>query len=329
VGRQRKAGFEGEIVAKKIGILFGRERSFPPALEQEINKRGEGKVVAEAVRVGALRQDVPPGYDLILDRISHEVPFYRSYVKAAVAMGAQVVNNPFWWSADDKFLCNIIARSAGVAVPKTVLLPHKQNPPNTSGESFSNLEFPLDWDGVFSYLGFPIFLKPADGGGWRDVYKVHDPEAFFQAYDRTRELCMMAQEGIEFTEYYRCYVLGRERVRLMRYDPKAPFERRYVQNAPPTEASLLRRIEKDCLALCDALGYDFNTVEFAVRGGVPVAIDFMNPAPDCDLFSIGQENFDWVLASSADFLIERARAPRPFETTGSWPKRIGRAAEAV
>jgi glutathione synthase/RimK-type ligase-like ATP-grasp enzyme len=237
-------------------------------------------------------------------------------------MGAQVVNNPFWWSADDKFLCNIIAMAAGVAVPKTVLLPHKDPPPNTSGDSFTNLEFPLDWHGVFSYLGFPIFLKPADGGGWRDVYKVDDPDGFFAAYDKTHSLCMLAQEAIEFDSYYRCYVLGRERVRVMRYDPKAPFERRYVRNGPPTEPRLLRRIEKDCLALCNALGYDFNTVEFAVRDGVPIAIDFMNPAPDCDLFSIGQENFDWVLANSAEFLIERTLKPRPFEMTGSWPERL-------
>jgi glutathione synthase/RimK-type ligase-like ATP-grasp enzyme len=247
--------------------LFGRERSFPPALEEEINRRGKTSVIAQAVRMGALRQDVAAPYDLIVDRISHEVPFYRTYLKAAIATGSQVVNNPFWWSADDKFLCNIVARAAGVAVPKTILLPHKQNPPNTSGESFTNLEFPLDWDAVFSHLGFPIFMKPADGGGWRDVYKVHDREAFFQAYDRTRALCMLAQESIEFTEYYRCYVLGRKRVRVMRYDPKAPFERRYVRNAPPTSPALLARIEKDCLALCDALGYDFNTVEFAVPAG--------------------------------------------------------------
>jgi len=306
-------------VLKRIGILYGVERSFPPALAETIRRRGEGRVTAEPVQVGALRQDLHAPYDLIVDRISHEVPFYRTFLKTAAAQGTQVVNNPFWWSADDKFLDNVIARAAGVAVPRTFLLPHKSHPPNTTDASFSNLAYPLDWDGVFAHLGFPIFMKPADGGGWRDVYKVNDAAEFFAAYDKTGSLCMMAQEAIEFTDYYRCYVLGRERVRVMRYDPKLPFERRYVLDAPPADPALLARVERDALTLCRALGYDFNTVEFAIRDGVPYAIDFMNPAPDCDLPSVGPANFDWVLNHATEFLIDRVLRPRPLELTGAWP----------
>ena len=312
-------------MSHRIGILYGMERSFPPALAAEIGRRSGGAVTAEPVRLGPLRQDAPPRYDLIVDRISHEVPFYRTYLKTEAAKGVQIVNNPFWWSTDDKFLDNVIAEQAGVAVPRTVLLPHKKHPPNTSSETFTNLEYPLNWDSVFEYLGFPIFMKPADGGGWKDVYKVHDPGEFFAAYDLTHTLCMMAQEAIEFTEYYRCYCLGRERVRIMRYDPRAPFERRYVRDAGPADPTLLKRIERDCLALCDALGYDFDTLEFAVRDGIPIAIDFMNPAPDCDLFSVGEDNFAWVLENAAEFLIERVQHPRPFELSGRWTERLRRA----
>ena len=169
------------------------------------------------------------------------------------------------------------------------------------------------------YLGFPIFMKPAYGGGWKDVYKCDDPQSFFEAYDQTRDLTMMAQEAIDFTEYYRCYVLGRSRVHIMRYDPKVPFHERYVQNPPPVEPTLLARMERDCINLCNALGYDMNTVEFAIRDGIPYAIDFMNSAPDADLNSIGQANFDWVVKNMADMLIERVQQPRPFEITGNWP----------
>ncbi len=313
---------------KKIGILYGMERSFPPALAAEINRIGGGSVVAEPLKVGAVRQDRVTGYDVILDRISQDVPFYRTFLKAAAARGAQVLPNPFWWAADDKFVCNLVALRAGVAVPKTVLLPHKEHPPNTTSESFTNLEYPLDWDGVFGYLGFPIFMKPAHGGGWRDVYKVEDPESFWRAYDQTDSLTMIAQEAIDFTEYYRCYGLGRERVRIMRYDPKAPFERRYVRDAPPTEPRLHARMERDVLALCRALGYDVNTVEFAVRDGVPYAIDFMNPAPDCDVFSVGPENFQWVLKNTAEILVERAENPRPLELAGSWTAAAGAVTKA-
>ena len=136
---------------------------------------------------------------------------------------------------------------------------------------------------------------------------------------------MMAQEAIDFIEYYRCYVLGRERVRVMRYDPKAPFDRRYVRDAAPTKPSLLERITKDCLTLCEELGYDFNTVEFAVRDGVPIAIDFMNPAPDCDSFSVGPDNFAWVIKNAAEVLVDRALNPRAIETCGAWPRRLAAA----
>ena len=307
---------------KKIGLLYGQERSFPPALADEINRRSAGKIVAEPCKIGPLCQDIPADYDVILDRISHEVPFYRTYLKQAAASGVQVINNPFWWSCDDKYFNNVVAQGCGVAVPRTVLLPHKEHPPNTKAESFANLVYPIDWDAVFRYLGFPIFMKPADGGGWRDVYKVDDRESFFRAFDQTGKLSMMAQEAIEFTEYYRCYAIGRKDVRVMRYDPKASFENRYVKDAAPTEAKLLRKIETDCLALCRALGYDMNTIEFAVRDGVPYAIDFMNPAPDCDLFSVGRENFDWVLKAVAELLIDRAENPKPIELSGNWPEKM-------
>ncbi|MBI1851497.1 MAG: hypothetical protein HYR85_14245 [Planctomycetes bacterium] len=318
---------------KRIGILYGMERSFPPALAKRINELGRGEIEAGPVVVGAVRQDVRPPYDLILDRISHEVTFYRYYLKAAAAHGVQVVNNPFWWSSDDKFVDNIIAQSVGVAVPRTVILPLKSHPPNTTAESFSNLQYPLEWEDVFDYLGFPIFMKPTYGGGWKNVFKVSNLEEFFRAYDSTGDLSMMAQEAIEFTEYYRCYAIGRRTVKIMRYDPTAPFRERYVRNAPPLDSTMAAKLQRDCLALCRALGYDFNTLEFAVRDGIPYAIDFMNPAPDCDAFSVGPENFEWVLGNAADFLIERVKKPQPLELAGDWISKLrasdGGAAAAI
>ncbi|MGH7162578.1 MAG: ATP-grasp domain-containing protein [Planctomycetota bacterium] len=305
-------------MAKKIGLLYGLERTFPGALAEEVRRQTGGKVACEPVLTGALRVDRRLLYDVILDRISHEVPFYRTLLKQAAMQGTQVVNNPFWFSADDKYFGCLVAIQQGVGVPRTILLPHKDQPPNTKSDSFSNLRFPLEWEELFSYLGFPIYLKPAYGGGWKHVYKVHDPVEFFEAYHKTGDLCMMAQESIEFSEYYRCYVIGRERVHLMRYDPRAAFHERYVRNAPPVDRALSERMERDCVALCGALGYDFNTVELAVREGVPYAIDFTNPCPDCDPPSVGDENFEWVLKAAAELLIRRAKEPRQVELTGHW-----------
>jgi len=311
---------------KKIGLLFGMEDSFPWALVDAIAARGNGEIVAEPVSISALRDTERFDYALILDRISHEVLFYRTFLKVAAARGVQIVNNPFWWSADDKYFGNIVAESVGVATPRTMLLPHKHRPPNTEAASYRNLRF-VDWNGVFEYLRFPIFLKPAYGGGWKDVYKVDDPGEFFTAYDSSRDLVMMAQEAIDFESYFRIYVIGRERVHIMRYDPKRPFHERYVRDGAAIEPALHEKLQRDALALSTALGYDMNTVELAVRGGIPYAIDFTNPAPDADVNSIGVDNFGWIVENMADVLLARVRNPRPFELTGAWPQALADHAE--
>ena len=150
---------------KKVGLLVGREVTFPRALIERVNERGGGEVVAEMVTVGGVRHDMSKEYDLIIDRISHEVPFYRAYMKRAVLEGTIVVNNPFWWQADDKFFNYSLATKLGVAVPKTVLLPQKDYIEGITPESLRNLEFPLDWQAIADYVGFPAIIKPFDGGG--------------------------------------------------------------------------------------------------------------------------------------------------------------------
>lgn len=306
---------------KRIGLLFGMEDTFPWAVIRAIDEIGAGEVTAGPVELSYIADQQRFDYALILDRISHEVPYYRTFLKAAAAQGVEVINNPFWWSADDKYFGNLVAASVGVATPRTILLPHKERPPNTEATSFRNMRF-VEWHEVFAYLGFPIFLKPAYGGGWKDVYKCDTPEELFAAYDKSRDLTMMAQEAIDFTEYYRCYAIGRERVHLMRYDPRAPFHERYVRDAPPIEPAFEAKLRHDALALSQALGYDMNTVELAVRDGIPYAIDFTNPAPDADLNSVGEANFAWVVRNMAEVLVDRVRSPRPFELTGSWPRSL-------
>lgn len=293
---------------KRIGILFGAENSFPGALVEHINARNLDGIQAEFVETGAVRLDKAPPYAVIVDRISHDIPFYRAWLKHAAINGTAIINNPFWCSADDKFFNYALAARLGVAVPPTVILPHKMHPNGTTEKSMRNLEFPLDWDAVFAYVGEHGYLKPVDGGGWRDVYNVHDREEFYRAYDQSRDLCMMYQKAVDFTAYFRCYVVGRKRVRIMPYDPHRPHAERYIQKPPRYSRKLLKRIEQDSLKLCRALGYDLNTVEFAVENGIPYAIDYMNPAPDADLHSVGPANFDWIVREVAELAIVKAQA---------------------
>jgi len=269
-------------------------------------KDGEA-ISAEFVQVGGVRLDKPSGYAVIVDRISHDIPFYRAFLKHAALYGAAIINNPFWWSADDKFFNYSLAAKLGVAVPPTVILPHKRYPEGTTERSMRNLEYPLNWDAIFEYVGFPAFLKPVDGGGWRDVHHVHNREEFFHAYDQSRDLCMTLQGAVKFDEYFRCYVIGQEKVHIMPYDPRRPHHERYLQNPPEYDPKLLKRVEKDALSLCKALGYDINTVEFAVEDGIPYAIDFMNPAPDADLHSVGPANFEWIVSAVAELAIGKAK----------------------
>ena len=308
---------------KTIAVLYGMEESFPPALVDRINGMGVAGVRAEHLKVGGVRMAEPCGYDVIVDRISHDIPFYRSFLKNAVLAGAKVINNPFWWSADDKFFNYALAAKLGVAIPPTVLLPHKQHPPGTTDRSMRNLEYPLDWDGIFSYVGFPAFLKPHDGGGWKSVYKVDSPEEFFAAYEQSGTLCMTLQRGVRFQEYFRCYVVNREKVHVMRYDPGQPHHLRYVPGNPPPGGELGKRIVADALKLCRALGYDLNTVEFAVEDGVPYAIDFMNPAPDAGLESVGPENFEWIVQAVAEMAVARALEPRAAGEGLNWARFLG------
>jgi len=290
-----------------IGVLFGMENVFPGALVERINAMGVAGVSAEFVQIGGVKMEGPCPYRVVVDRISHDIPFYRAWLKTAALAGAYVINNPYWSSADDKFFNYALAKRLGVAVPPTVLLPHKEHPPGTTDKSMRNLLYPLNWDEIFEYIGFPAFLKPFDGGGWRDVFQVKSREEFFASYDQTRTLCMTLQKAVNFTEYFRCYVVGQEQVHVMAYDPRAPFHERYVTNPPAYPKGLIERVAKDALTLCRALGYDLNTVEFAVEDGVPYAIDFMNPAPDADPHSVGAENFAWIVEAVAHFAVKKAQ----------------------
>ncbi|HET9824720.1 MAG TPA: hypothetical protein VFP87_05270, partial [Chitinophagaceae bacterium] len=136
---------------KKIGIVFGKERTFPMAFIERINGKAVPDIVAEPVRIAKAMQGEPSGYSVIVDRISQDVPFYRAWLKNAALTGAAVINNPFWWSADDKYFNNCLMTQVGVPVPRTVILPSRDLPTDTSDESFSNLEYPLDWNAIFAY----------------------------------------------------------------------------------------------------------------------------------------------------------------------------------
>ncbi|HMJ46645.1 MAG TPA: hypothetical protein VK498_04915 [Ferruginibacter sp.] len=310
---------------KTIGILYGKERSFPEAFIERVNSKKIDGIRAEPVKIDKVMQGEPSGYAVIFDRISQDIPFYRAYLKNAALSGTAVINNPFWWSADEKFFNNCLATKIDVPVPKTVILPSRELPTDTSAESFANLAYPLDWEGIFKYIGFPAYMKPYAGGGWKSVYKLTDQEDFFTKHAETEQLVMMLQEEIIFEEYYRCYCIGGKYVHIMPYEPRNPHHLRYVADFKP-DKKRLALMEDIVLRINKYLGYDFNTVELAVRDNIPYAIDFCNPAPDAEVKSVGQENFDWVVETAATYAIEKAQAHVDGKDNLTWGEYVKRSA---
>jgi hypothetical protein len=307
----------------KIGLLCGREYSFPPAFLDRVNTLGAVHgISAEFVKLTGTKMGEAPEYRLIVDRISHEVEYFRAYLKHAVLEGTYVINNPFWWTADDKFFNYSVARRLGVAVPKTVVLPQKAYPADIdlTSESLHNLGYPIDWDGLLDYVGRPAILKPYSGGGWKHVYKVGNRDELIEAYDRTAPYCMTLQEFVHFKEYVRCFTFGKNDITPVVYDP---HQRRYLVQHDYLSPELGARIVKDAQTLNNALGYEMNTIEFAVQDGIPYAIDFLNPAPDFERDRITPFYFEMVVQKMAGLVIDRALRGKPLQTWPRWAEMTG------
>lgn len=302
-------------MTKRVGLVVGREWSWPPAFIEEVNKRDQG-VVAEYAVIGGDHHDGPVPYDVLIDRISHEVPMYRAWLKKAVLEGRTVINNPFMWTADDKFFGASLAHKLGVASPKTVLLPNKDYIQGiVPGESLRNLRFPLDWNEIARHVGMPCILKDAHGGGWKEVYVCHTVEELIRNYDESGLLTMIVQEMVQWEQFVRCLCLGQEDVLVMQYDPKA---RKYIVDEDYLTPTMKDRVIRDCRTLCGALGYDMNSLEYCIKDGVPYAIDFMNCAPDMDIYSLTPTYFEWAVTHMANLAIKLAKQPRRTAVEAKW-----------
>ncbi len=310
------------MTTKKIGLLVGSEWSWPPAFINEVNRRQEN-ISAEFVRLIGSRMAEPCMYDVIIDRISHEIHYYRTFLKTAVLSGTLVVNNPFWWSADDKFFGASLATYLGVAHPRTVALPSHSYADGIAEDSLRNLGYPIPWDMHIEYLGgFPLILKPVWGSGLKQVYKLHSREELWMVYDQTGTECMMLQEYITWDKYVRCICIGQDHIMTIKYDINAPWPHRYFRDDHYLTNEEGQSVLESAMKLNQALGYDMNAIEFALKDGVPYAIDFMNPAPDFDVNSLTPYYFDWVVKTMADFTISLAKGERTQQHAFQWQEII-------
>jgi glutathione synthase/RimK-type ligase-like ATP-grasp enzyme len=244
-------------------------------------------------------------------------------MKPAVLQGVKVINDPFMWSADDKFFDASLAAQLGVIHPKTIVLPNKDYVPGiVHSESLRNLKYPLDWNTLVEQVGgMPCVLKDAHGGGRKEVYIVYSIAELIWRYNQSGLKTMILQEYIQWDTYARVYCLGQADVHVMRYQPGKDGQGQYHDD-PNFSPDMLDRLTRDTLTLCRATGYDMNAVEFAIKGETPYVIEFMNPAPDMDVNSLGRKNFDWMVTHMADTAIRLATSDERTLDRYVWGRQI-------
>jgi hypothetical protein len=303
---------------KKIGVLYGMENSFPFDLVDKINSFTNKNIIAEFMQIGAVKMEDIIDYDVILDRVSHEVPFYRSILKLAVLNNVRVINNPFWNSADDNFFHSGLASRMGIPTPRTVILPTKEHPLGTNSDTMRNMEFPIKWDEVFDYVGFPANIKPCRMDPAINSYKVYNPQDFFTAYDLTGKNVMILQEAIEYERYYRCFVIGKSEVRIMHYDPMKPQHMRYSKEPIDLSAKLTKKISQISTDICTALGFDYNAIEFAVKDDEVYAVDLLNPTPTSEAAYLQEDDYNWLVDTTAELLVKYTRERKSRTAEYNW-----------
>jgi len=296
---------------KRVGILVGRETEWPDAFIEAVNTTRQD-VVAELVQIGGTFMDSDCPYDVIIDRISNEAPYYRAYLKFAALKGCYIINNPFTWSADSKFYGIAVVNKLGMLSPRTVALPNKYIRLQDAGpDAFRNLIYPMDWAGIVDYVGVPAVFKDINSGGRHVVYRVHDVDELIQRYDESGTHTMILQELIDSDVNIHCLVIGQTEVLTLQYDLA---NGRYLPHPSHTDKPLNDQLVQDALTLTRTYQYDINMVEFVIKNGRAYVINSTNPTPVIDHQLMTDEQFDWCIAHMVKLVADRAYNP-PYQKT--------------
>ncbi|MFP4527400.1 MAG: RimK family alpha-L-glutamate ligase [Candidatus Kapaibacterium sp.] len=294
---------------KKIGILFGMETAFPEELVRRINAADKSGLTSEYASLGAITIDQKPDYDVVLDRISPRIPYYVAALKSAAVNGVRVVNNPFMNCFPDNFFFYNIAKKLDIPLPRTAILPSKHHPHGVTADFLRNLQYPLNWDEIFEYVGWPAYLKANSGSDEFNMYKIYNKSEFFSAYDLTGRNVMLLQQCVDYNDYFRCFAIGQRDYRVLHYDPSRPQHLRYKPEPLAEDHPVFAKIRDYSQKIAKAFDLDFNAVDFAVNGREVVAVDIYNPAPKLERGHLLDENFEWIADRTADMLIRRASSP--------------------
>jgi hypothetical protein len=292
--------------AKKIGLIIGQEWDWPEAFMDAVNN-GDSNMTAELVKLGGTFMGEPCQYNLIIDRISHEIPYYRAYLEYALLEGVYIINNPYTTSADSKFSCTSLVNHLGLNSPRTIILPNKQVDKDSSPSAFRNLKYPMDWQAIIDYVGVPAIFKDNVARGRRGVHRVHNVDELIQRYDESGLRTKILQQIIESEEHIHCFVIGQEKVLTLQYS----LENGRYQPEPLINEAMNSQLVENALQITRAYQYDINMVEFVIKDDIAYVINGTNPTPDINHDLMTEEQFQWLVTETVQLALDRVKRPLP------------------
>lgn len=270
----------------KIGVLTGKDDLFSYDLIEKINNKGTKFIKAELCKLAGIKEAENSKYSIIIDRISHLIPFYSTYLKNAIINGTYVINNPFWINCTDKFLDYKFVLQQNIPVPPTVCLPCIKTNVST-----------INWDEIIEYIGFPIVLKSCKSNNY--VYKINNIDKLLEFYNNSNNEIVL-QKYINYEYCIRVFVCGKKYINRSRFDPETnsylPFPR-YIED------KLFIELKEHSIKLSEIFGYDLNLIEFIIKDNIPYFIS-IDPIPDLHPYSIGNAHFSWIVDHMTKTIIE-------------------------
>jgi hypothetical protein len=308
-------------VTKKIGLSLGADICWPIAFTEILGRLDLAIPSAEdTVRFEVERMTIDPfdlrepkKYDVVVDRLTHWYHTRREWIKKAVLIDdVYVFNNPWSVQSVEKLSAYAGMIRLGFPIPRTWLVPpHSYEPVDDLEYTLQTYARHFDLGAIGRDLGYPMYMKPYDGGGWRAVSRLDDEGALRQNYDQSGKLVMTLQESVEpFDHFVRCVGLGPQ-TRIVRYDPKAPHHERYTQARPHEYLSERDRkiIEGTTLIINAFFGWDFNSCELLHKDETWYPIDFANPCPDSQVTSV-HYHFPWYIEANLRWAVFAAATGR-------------------
>ena len=315
------------MATRKIGLSLGADICWPICYENLMRRLDlaipvEGETVrfeVERVRIEPFSLRQACRYDLVIDRLTHWYYPSREWIKKSVVMDdLYVFNNPWTLQSMEKHTTYAAMMRLGMPVPDTWLIPPKSYEPapdlDRTLRSYANL---FDLGRIGDALGYPLFMKPYDGGAWVGVSKIDSADALRAAYEQSGRKVMHLQAGVLPHDcFIRCIGLGPQ-LRPVNYDPGAALHDRYRLDDPGLSGEDLRLLADMTLTINSFFGWDFNSCEALRRGGEWYPIDFANACPDSQVTSL-HYHFPWLIKANIRWSVFCAAVRKPMRMMPDW-----------